>query len=249
MSVFDLLIGASVVCIAQCGWTGDEVDFEMAGSGKTGDEADFEMAGSGKTGDEAKFEEGESGKTRDEVELEEGGSGNTEKETDFEMTESGKTGDEEELEVVRNGKAIDEAEFEMAVSGKSRDEGEFEMAGSGKIVDEGEIEVAGNGQAGEEAENLIRIGSYVLVRFVSNKRTGVTKEYKYVAVCQGPVGEDSEVEVMFMKPIKASAKGDTFVMDENDTCYINTSQVLNILKDPSVKTCGNRIYYEFTDGL
>jgi len=109
--------------------------------------------------------------------------------------------------------------------------------------------LARNGKSGDEGENLIQIGSYVLVRFVSNKSTERVKEYKFIAVCQGPVGEDSEVEVMFMKLIKTSAKGDTFVMDENNTSHINTSQVIKILKQPSIKTCSNRIYYEFTDDL
>ncbi|KAK4881636.1 hypothetical protein RN001_004955 [Aquatica leii] len=97
---------------------------------------------------------------------------------------------------------------------------------------------------GGNTDTQIGIGTYVLVRFESNnKKAGSKKEFKYIAVCQGPV-ENSEVKVMFMKGAKSENKN-TFVMNDNDISDINISQILKILKEPTIKTCSNRIYYHF----
>lgn len=55
--------------------------------------------------------------------------------------------------------------------------------------------------------------------------------------------EDGEIKVMFLRSTDDSGKN--FQVKENDISYIRFDEVLGILKNPSLKMKGNRIFYQF----
>ena len=70
-----------------------------------------------------------------------------------------------------------------------------------------------------------------------------SSKYKYIGIAQSDVEEDGAIKVMFLKSIDDS--GINFQVKENDVSYIKFDEVLGILKNPSLKMKGNRVFYQF----
>ena len=67
--------------------------------------------------------------------------------------------------------------------------------------------------------------------------------YKYVGMAQRAVKEDGEIKIMFLRSIDDSGKN--FQVKEDDVTLVKLDEALDILKIPSLKRKGNRLYYEF----
>lgn len=90
-------------------------------------------------------------------------------------------------------------------------------------------------------EDLI-IGTYIVVSFPFGKN----KTNKYLAVIQGEILPEREVDVMFFVNC-----GDlsTFRANEKDTAFISCDQIVGILPTPQIITKGNRIFYKFCQNI
>ena len=87
----------------------------------------------------------------------------------------------------------------------------------------------------------ITTGAYLLIQIVGGKKNSF--KYKYIGTPQSDVEEDGDIKVMFLRSIDGI--GRNFQVKENDVSCIKFDEVLGILKNPSLKMKGNRIFYQF----
>lgn len=99
-----------------------------------------------------------------------------------------------------------------------------------------------NGVLQKSTEQKVKIGEFVLVSF---KPEGgrKQKQYRYAGICQKPVDEDGEVQIMSLKVVGDS--GNFFITDEDDVFEVPFENIICILPNPTLKLKGNRTYYEF----
>lgn len=98
----------------------------------------------------------------------------------------------------------------------------------------------------EPEVSQIKQGTHVLVQFVGGNRKAT--KYRYVAVCQKAVEEDGEVQVTCLKVVSGT-NAKVFKVDENDTSYVDFSQIIGILPNPKLVLKGNRVFYEFENNV
>lgn len=97
----------------------------------------------------------------------------------------------------------------------------------------------------EVTEKNIKVGTYMLVKFMTNGRRNLT--YKYAVVAQSDIEEDGEVKVMTLKAINDARK--LFKTVDEDVSYIHFDQILKILPEPEFNMKGGRLYYEFPHAI
>ncbi|KAL3274961.1 hypothetical protein HHI36_019737 [Cryptolaemus montrouzieri] len=91
-----------------------------------------------------------------------------------------------------------------------------------------------------------RTGQYLLVKLETTmgRKQSV---FKYLVVSQSCVDDDDEIRVMFLKSLDKTKK--TYRIDENDVSFSKKFQILDILPEPTMKTTGDRIFYEFNNSI
>lgn len=86
----------------------------------------------------------------------------------------------------------------------------------------------------------IQNGTYLLVELLGGRKKLL--KYRYLAIAESGA-EDNDIKVTYLKSLDKSQK--KFKIQENDTSFICYSQVLGIIKTPTIKLNGGRVYYEF----
>ena len=84
-------------------------------------------------------------------------------------------------------------------------------------------------------------------RFVGGHRK--TIKYRYVVVCHSPVEDGGEVKVTCLNAKGAGPNAKVFKVDENDTPYVDFTQILGILPNPKIILKGQRVLYEFKKNI
>lgn len=86
----------------------------------------------------------------------------------------------------------------------------------------------------------IKLGTYLLINLKSEqKKSG---SHQFVAVCQSKIIND-EFEVMFLK--NCGNNKALFCANENDVSFVNLSEVVDVLPDPTIVVKGDRIFHKF----
>lgn len=98
----------------------------------------------------------------------------------------------------------------------------------------------------------IKAGSYVILKLDECSKAKKINQncYKYAAVCQGPVDDDGEVEVVFLRLTNSTyTSGQLFRLDERDVSHVSFDQIKCVLNKPILVTKGKRKYYKFLHEL
>ena len=69
-----------------------------------------------------------------------------------------------------------------------------------------------------------------------------SSKYKYTEIEQSDVEEDGNIKVVFLRSIDDSERN--FQVKENEVSCIKFDEVLDIIKNRSLKMKGNRIFYQ-----
>lgn len=89
----------------------------------------------------------------------------------------------------------------------------------------------------------IQAGIFVLALVKGGESKQITS-YRYVAVCNGGIDDNGEVEVMFLR---SSGNNKTFKTVEEDVAYLHFTDILRVLPPPNLSMAGDRIFYKFDD--
>ncbi|XP_046662375.1 uncharacterized protein LOC124358190 [Homalodisca vitripennis] len=94
----------------------------------------------------------------------------------------------------------------------------------------------------------IEAGQYILVELVSEGKQ--KRAHKYLAITQGCVEEDNNVEVLFMRLVqKTKTKDQLFEIDSSKTYIVSVSEIQGVFEGPEVKELRNSIYYKFAKSI
>lgn len=69
---------------------------------------------------------------------------------------------------------------------------------------------------------------------------------KFLAVIQGEVSDDREIEVLFLKPTKDK---NIFQPDEKDVAWIEWGQIVDTLPKPQLVCKNNDLFYKFNNNI
>lgn len=100
--------------------------------------------------------------------------------------------------------------------------------------------------------NDIKTGTHILVSLSLGekalKKNHAAKE-SYAAICQTNVDENEDVKVCFFKRSGIKKESQIFILNDEDSSFINLQQITEILPTPNIILQGNRLFYKFSNNI